>query len=601
VDLRASLRRDPGRWLLGLALIAAAALYAPTLGRGLVNFDDTWLYGDNYLLQRPSWATVATAFGDLHSPARLALGAEYLPIRDLSVMLDFAVWDTWYPGFHLTNLALYLAAVALFWAMLDGYGLDRTLVGVATLLWAVHPAHAESVAWLSERKGLLAVAFVLLAGVGWTRFRAGRHAGWLVLATLAAVAGVWSKAPAAVGLAALAPLELALPARRQSWRRSLLGLGVVGGCALAAFVPVVLVAASAGVVTVDGHGPSRLATALGGHGFYLRLALMAFPNAIAYPILTAGPSAVDLGLGAVGLAAILTVAVLPPRWRIAPAPPLRAAAILWLLGWLPASHLVLALQHVVADRYLMLPSLGVALAAAALLVRIPSARLRAVAIAAVTLAAAGRTLVAQAQWDSALTLWQSAVASDPDDGGAWSGYAYALQSTGQRELAEAAVEAGLARRPDEPKLALRKALLLLDRGDRAGAMPYLRRAATGNEPIAMSNLALVLLDDHALPEALTWARKAAALAPRQVHEQRTLGKIALAAGAPSEARAAFAQVLALEPTKAANHYNLALALLASDDPVAALAELDACGDPSLTAEVAAARAEAQRQLTARPR
>src|SRR5262249_51827136 len=122
--------------LLALALAAAAAIYAPTLARGLVTYDDPWLYQDNFVVGHPSWHALRVVFFDLdpHAPERYALGAEYLPVRDLSVMLDVALWGDAYGGFHLTNLLIYLASIALVFAVLDGFGVDRTIAGLAVLI-----------------------------------------------------------------------------------------------------------------------------------------------------------------------------------------------------------------------------------------------------------------------------------------------------------------------------------------------------------------------------------------------------------------------------------------------------------------------------------
>src|SRR5262249_32952074 len=249
-------------------------------------------------------SSLYTIFFDLDSPRRFTLSPEYLPIRDLSIMLDSAIWGTAYEGFHLTNVVLYLASIALFYAMLTGFGVDKTIAGIAALVWALHPSHAESVAWITERKGLLGIAFALACGTTYARFRAGGSARWLALAMVTAVCAVWSKAPAAFAVAALAGLELVLPARRVSWRRSLAALAAIGTLAMLAFVPVVMLATSSSVVGASSHA-GRLAMVLGVHGFYLRLAAMAMPNALSYPLASHGPSTVDIALGALGLVAIL--------------------------------------------------------------------------------------------------------------------------------------------------------------------------------------------------------------------------------------------------------------------------------------------------------
>jgi tetratricopeptide (TPR) repeat protein len=336
---------------------------------------------------------------------------------------------------------------------------------------------------------------------------------------------------------------------------------------------------------------------LGVHGFYLRLAAMAMPNALSYPIATHGPSGLDVALGAIGLVAIAAVAAL----RRFPGD-LRASAMLWLFGWLPASHLVLPLQMiVVADRYALIPTLGVALAIAVGCARISRVQLRAVVVAAIALAGALRTLDAQSNWSSTEALWARAVESNPDDGEAWSFWAEALDEAGDHALAEQVVDEGL-QHVDSRRLLLRKALLLVNSGHRGEALPLFLRAAQAGEPKAMSNLALLeLADSEAKPalldDALAWARRGAAAAPTSAHAHRTHGKVALAAQHPDEALAAFTSAYELEPQNLGNRFNLALALLALHRPADAIPHLEACAaEPGLAGRAAAALDDARRQL-----
>lgn len=544
-----SLRRDPGLALVVLGLVLAVALYAPTLRRGLVDYDDPWLVGGG----APSLSSLHAIAFDLSPPTRYQLGAEYLPVRDVSIAVDRAVWGTWYPGFHLTNLAVYLASIALWFFALCALGIDRRVCGLAMLLWAIHPSHAESVAWLSERKGLLAALFAGACVLGYARYRAGASARWLVLAVVAAVAAVWSKAPAAFVVAALAPLELVVPARRVSARRSVVALAAVGVACALAFVPVIATALTMSVIS--GHDPRApagwLAMALGVHGFDIRLASMTVANAISYPIQTHGPSALDLVIGAVALAAAVAVAVLPRigRWRLPGAA--RVAAILWLAGWLPASRLVLPVRKViVADRYLMFPTLGLALAIALVAYAIPMRRAAIALVAGLAVAAGLRTFAAQATWRDATALWERALDSNPDDGDAWSFYAEQLADHGDQLAADIAVADGL-RRSHAPKLLLRDALFSLDRGDTSHALARLREAAAGGEPFAMADLALVLSSQHELGEALTWARRAVDAGPEYPSTYRALGQVALAAGHIDEAIAALDHAIAFVPDDAA--------------------------------------------------
>jgi Flp pilus assembly protein TadD len=554
-------RRDPGAALVALALVFALALYSWTLGRGIVNYDDPSLYRDNWIVQDASWQSVRTIWFELEGPHRYTLSPEYLPIRDTSVMLDFAIWGNEWGGFHATNLILYLAAIVIWFFALVYFGIDRTIAGLAILLWAVHPSHAESVAWLSERKGLLGVMFAGLCTLGFARYRARRAWGWLILAIVAAVFAVWSKALAAFAVGAIAGFEIALPARRVSWRRSLVGLGAIAVCAGIAFVPVLYLAMHSDVVGTEVRAPGgRLEMVLGVLGFYVRMGAMTVRNAVAYPLSTHGPSFVDIVLGVIALSALVLLVVAPRKlWISSEA---RAGAWLWIFAWLPASHLVLPLQMIfVADRYMLVPSLGLALIVAAGIVhskRVPT-RAKKLLVAALVVAAAVRTLDAQANWRNDLALWQRAVASDPDNGDSWSFYVQALADDGADEVALAALEEGLAR-TRTPRLLMRLANVLIARGDRAGGIAIMREAALANESRAMANLALLLFEDKRTEEALEWARRAGGVP--YAHNHRVHGKIALASGAPAEGLVAFEKAHALEPWNAQNQYNLALALIA---------------------------------------
>ena len=347
---------------------------------------------------------------------------------------------------------LYLAAIALWFAALVELGVDGTTAGVMRCCCGrVLPVHAEDGSRGSaSRKGLLGAMFAGVCAVGYARFRApgsdgrpgrriGRDLGWLALATIAAVLAVWSKAQAAFAIAALVAFELALPARRASWGRSLAGLGTIAIAGAAAFVPVLMMASRAAVVGLGTYaGGNRVTTVLGVLGFYARLSTMTIGNAIAYPISVDGPGAIDLVLGAIALVALIAVVAVPRRGWWAPSPIARAGAAVWLVCWLPISHVVVSLEMVmVADRYLLLPTLGLALALAAALGAIPIRRARVALIATITIAAALRTFGAQANWATPLALWERAVESSPDDAEAWSFYAEGLADSAVAPISRA--------------------------------------------------------------------------------------------------------------------------------------------------------------------
>jgi len=549
--MAAWLRREPGLACIVVALVAVLGLYGGTVQRGLVDYDDLWLIEDNSLLASGEFGALEPIWLDFSPDMRLRLGGEYLPVRDVSILLDHALWGRHYGGFHATNVALYALAIVVWFAALCAFGLERRLVGLAVLIWAIHPAHAESVAWLSERKGVLGALFAGLAVLGYARFRRGDRAAWLGLAAVAAVAAVWSKAPSAFAVAAVGAFELWAPATSANVRRIVVGLGVLAVVVAASFVPVLWVASVMRVVVPDASEPAGWGAMVAGvHGFYLQLAAAVTPNAVSYPIVSVGPSAGQIALGVVGLTAALAAVCIPARGRWRPPATVRAGAALWLISWFPVSRIVFPVRGVVvADRYLMFMSLGAALVVAAGLLWLPASRLRTGLVVALLAALALRAFDAQDTWRDNLSLWRRAVASNRADSTSWVGYAEALAKAGRPDLAEAAVEEGLSIRRG-PRLVLRAALQALDRGEQALGRELMREAADGGESRAMANLATLERRDGKLDDALAWARKSVANAPQYAHGQRTLGEIAAELGLDDEALAALNRAHRLQPTNA---------------------------------------------------
>jgi protein O-mannosyl-transferase len=152
-------RRPNGRvWIAAVALAAIAfAAFAPAIRYGFVNFDDPDYVSENkHVLSGLNVENVRWAF------STFATGY-WQPVTWLSFQLDATLWGPRPWGFHLGNVVLHAANVALLYLTL------RALTGAfmpgaaVALLFAVHPLRVESVAWVTERKDVLSTFFGLLA------------------------------------------------------------------------------------------------------------------------------------------------------------------------------------------------------------------------------------------------------------------------------------------------------------------------------------------------------------------------------------------------------------------------------------------------------
>jgi protein O-mannosyl-transferase len=497
-------RRGAG-WLV---VAITVLLFAPTLVFGRVALDDPWLWSDDSPLRTPSTATLRTVWLELDARARHEVGTEYLPVRDVVVAADMAVWGDDEHGPHATQLALYALTVGALGGLLVRFGMRRDLAWLATLLWAIHPIHVESVAWLSERKGILAGLFVVACGHAWIRYRRGGGWGWIVLGAAAAVAGTWSKAPAMFAPAVFAAWDLlVLPAARRRW----IAIGVIGAATAVAAVPVVLVARDAGVVdsAFEIAPDGRLVSALGAQGHYLESLVLARAPSVSYPIQTAGAAPLELALGAAAVLGSLALARYPRRggrtWR--------RAVLAWAWIWfVPISHLLTAVHIAVADRFAYLWSLGGCVGVAWLVLRVRGP-LRLAITGALVCVLGISTLRAQAAWTSSIDLFANGFAASPDDPVACERLAGELFSRGDRTFALAVIDLGLAGHPEHAYLLARKARMLDALGRSVEALAASERAARSGHASTMALHADLLTRAGRAREALEFAERAARRRP----------------------------------------------------------------------------------------
>jgi hypothetical protein len=136
-------------WKLALVVfVAAFALYANTLGHGFV-WDDRDLIVDNPRVSTLDGPTVRAMFQENFWKNVQQSGGYYRPVTTLSYHLDHRFYGIDPAGYHATNVLLHAAASTLaFWFVFVLFG-HAALALVTALLFAAHPIHTESVAWVS--------------------------------------------------------------------------------------------------------------------------------------------------------------------------------------------------------------------------------------------------------------------------------------------------------------------------------------------------------------------------------------------------------------------------------------------------------------------
>lgn len=165
---------DHNRFRLGViactaVIVAAQCLALLRAATGEFISDDSKVAGSGSSLANIPWTRIYEIF-----VPRPNLW-EFLPVRDLSMRLDIQLFGDDPLGYHLHNVLLYAICCWAVWfftrRVLSQFGESgvRALAisGAATVIFAVHPAHVEAVAWISGRKDLLAGCFGFLSAILW--------------------------------------------------------------------------------------------------------------------------------------------------------------------------------------------------------------------------------------------------------------------------------------------------------------------------------------------------------------------------------------------------------------------------------------------------
>ena len=151
------------RFLLAALLLAVLAVYGQTLGFDFVNLDDPI-----YVTHNPAVRDGLTVQGVLWA-LRTPFEGNWQPIAFISHMIDVQIFGMNAGAHHAVNVLLHLLNTLLLYGLLATTTRKQGASLVVAGLFALHPLHVESVAWVAERKDVLSTAFALGALLAWVR------------------------------------------------------------------------------------------------------------------------------------------------------------------------------------------------------------------------------------------------------------------------------------------------------------------------------------------------------------------------------------------------------------------------------------------------
>ena len=169
---------------LALGLLAGVFYLPAMLWGGFVWDDFIWAQSRAVL----EWSGLSTIWS---WPSRIHREAHYWPLTYTTFWLEHKIWGLAPAGYHVVNVLLHLFNSLLVWRLLLRLAVPGAWVAAA--LFAVHPLHVESVAWIIERKDVLSGLFYLAAVLVWLRFLEQPRPWRYGLALLLFAAGLLSK------------------------------------------------------------------------------------------------------------------------------------------------------------------------------------------------------------------------------------------------------------------------------------------------------------------------------------------------------------------------------------------------------------------------
>jgi tetratricopeptide (TPR) repeat protein len=566
---------QPAFICLGLALVTLL-VYVPVFQAQFIGFDDDeYVFANPHVLSGITLANLRWAFVTNHT-------GNWHPVTWISLMLNSQYFGSSAGAFHAVNLLLHVANTLLLFLWLYGATGAKWRGALVAALFALHPLHVESVAWISERKDVLSTLFWILALVVYTDYAKTDRISRYFFALLLFGIGLMAK-PMLVSLPFVLLLLDYWPLGRFAARRTFR--------LLIEKLPFLAFSIASSAVTLFAQQQVHAIASLDLAPIFVRaqnttlayigyIGKLFWPSGLAvfYPY-DRHPSLLLAFLSLAALVIVSAVAILIRRHK-----PYAFTGWFWfLITLVPVIGIVQVGLQSMADRYTYIPFIGLLIILAwggrdALnRLRIPPF-VQALAASIALVLCAGLTRAQLRYWHDSIALFQHAVDLTVGDGPAAANLGYALAEQGQYDKAIGHYKAVLRSHPRGD------ATVWNNFGGSLAATGKLEEAINAFQNAlkldpsmgdAHENLGLALASSGRQQESLIHFRDAARLEPENVRVHNTYAVMLGAAGRMDEAMQELQIALRLAPGSAATHANLANLLAkqhARDEAIAQYSE-----------------------------
>jgi Flp pilus assembly protein TadD len=558
-----------------LLAVATLTLYWQVWDFGFITMDDEpYVTGNPWVQLGLDMRTVAWAFTrwDLNT-------ANWHPLTWLSHAADVSIHGSDAGGhhftsvmFHTTNSLLLLLALTLmtgnFWRS-----------AIVAALFAVHPQHVESVAWVSERKDVLSTFFLILTLLSYTSYARKPSAKRIALVTTALALGLMSK-PMLVSVPLLLLLLDYWPLRRaaqdkpweKAWRPLVVEKWPLFALAAGSCVVTFLAQRSAGAIVTSHPVGVRLANAVTSCVHYVVKTFWPTDLAMYYPHPGTSTPTWLVYVSILGLVITTASAI-----RLARKTPYFTVGWLWfLISLVPVIGIVQVGSQGMADRYTYVPHIGLfvlvvwGIAALVGLDRpapknnlVGATRATAAVIAIVAIATFSTLTYKQIGfWRDAETAWRHTIAVTADNAVAHCSLGEELLTTNDVHGAITQFRRAVAIEPEYTQARANLSSALIQEGDLNAAAKEAQTALRicPNHVGALINLAAVKMMRNDLGSAESLLEKAVKIDPANAEAQNNLGALLAQQGRLDEAIEHFREALRRNPGDASSAQNLQQAL-----------------------------------------
>lgn len=518
-------------------VLVVALVYANSLKNAFV-WDDSIVVAENDFVK--SWKNFPRLFNKsyLTKPSDIDYLGErdigsgeflYRPVSTLSYFIDFSIWKLNPFGFHLTNLFLHIINVILLFFLIILITGNQAIALLASLLFAIHPVNAETVAMIAFRPNLLSFLFFVSSFILF--IKCNQHTDKkriyaYILSLGSFMLALFSKETAIIFPVILLCYDYFVKKMPDNIfariKKYYLGYaGVLGFYLLVKFI-------------VIGNVVKQL-VAYPMKNFYTNIFTMATVFAAyiqwfllpinVHPTLPDDPSLISHSLFEPRVLASIAVilALLVIALKLREKRPLFLFAVLWVfIGLIPVSNIFYPLTNYMAARYLYLPVAGFCLLLAVFLFRLPNVKVVSMIL---LIFYSIFTAIGNTHWKNNIVFWSGMVKNYPHNALAHSSLAASFRKRGLLDKAIGEYKTALSLDPDYARDYNALGVCFYEQGKFSEAMEEFKKALKLDPALisAYTNLGSVLGDKGLYQEAIGCFEKAMQLDGKYLNAYNGLG------------------------------------------------------------------------------